>query len=228
MSFIPKNVRSVLNAYSQELFGVSSKWQKLMTHPSYRVVTNQITTEKPKYVYYTDAKSGAKTVVKLDTAIANGYDLPDLSAGGVEYEWRSPTAEEMISVLLKMRFDVAERYLPDDDLQDLLSVYALASSAMYNNTMILCADQAELDAVNQILGSTGVNKVSMTEDPGKLAIPGAKFLKVHSEVKDLTLEELAKAIDLLLQRGAICKIKAMIEASKQPISSSYPGGTHHV
>jgi hypothetical protein len=194
--------RETLKFFSEQVYGVSSRWQKMMTDPQYRVVTSRTETDSmPEYIYYTDPASGGKTVVTTSKAVKNGYVLPENLPGRVDYEWRSPTHDEMIAILLKKRFEIAESFLNESDFTELVALYLRSTDALYPGVSLFCKSQEDLDKAKELFGDNEYinNRLTLLEKPGTKNINALTLAYLFKLEALVSLDETANKIEKFLQ-----------------------------
>jgi len=112
--------RNVLNAMSEELFGSSSKWQKLLDKGAFRVNKREVKVDATKYV---KAKNGV--VMKADNAYMRDLITKEYYDGleTVQQVGDRPTYEELVKSM--------------QDLLDLRTQQVTGNTEVTNNDHVL-------------------------------------------------------------------------------------------
>lgn len=152
-----KQQRQVLNDLSLELYGVSSRWQKVFKDPSFRIPTEQRTEEgATQYVRLSNRKSGGGTVMKRETALRLGKikedELPP--KGRIIVDGREPSFDEFVTTL-KESIEVAKiSVLSGDKLTQVLAQRYTTDRLPGRVDLITQADPqytADVDALLKVL-----------------------------------------------------------------------------
>lgn len=201
-----RKTRESLKFFSEQLFGVSSRWQKMMNDPAYRVVVSEEETDQPEYLYYADEKTGQKTVVRYETALARGWALPT-ETKGKNYKWRKPTEEEMVSILLGLRMKVAEEYLDEQDFIALAAYYTKVTLTLYPGVLLLCRDEEEKEQVRSMLNSDDYLARFLTLEAVKThrMISAKTFAQNIKLVEHKDSDKVADKIEELLQKAVLIR-----------------------
>jgi len=196
---LTKAQRDELNNLSLQLFGVSSKWQSLLSRPEFRVVTETIETQDaPKFVSLSNSKKNRSgTVITLAKAIAKGVFkgekgeelLKKINETPVrKVQSREPTFEEL-----------RQSMIDNLDLQKLgrLSLDELATVVAYrlvNNSLgfsvqleVREADQAGYDEILGTLSDELKAKVATLTPPPEARNPNSVTLDGLTVMKELAI-----------------------------------------
>lgn len=128
-----KKEREILGQLSLQLFGTSSKWQKLIRTPHFRV------TESVEDFKLTHVKDGPR-IVRLDTAqnlglIKNGQEIPEVP----RTISREPTFNELHEMLSSRLIEMKLALMSDDEQIDVLS-YLFSKKRQPRNPLLAVQD----------------------------------------------------------------------------------------
>jgi len=203
-------LKEKLKQYSMDLFGTSSRWEKLLKDPGYRIVVSESKTDEPEYLYYQSA-NGKKTVMRTQTVKNKHLPLPDLSQGGVEYKWRQPSEEEMLYILYNARIQAAIHYLSESEQVAFAAYFYVTHKAMYNSLYLFCSE-SELESVMLSLPDNLKGYVVTAKSNGNMYISATDFVKQYSVVKLVTLQHQDQEFDKLVNLAMMNKRQNLLRA----------------
>lgn len=203
-----KQERKILNDLSMQLFGSSSKWQKLLNVPEFRVVIG--VEENPnaqKYVSLANSKKNGSsgTVIRLEKAIEKGLfksekgekNLEEIMSKNVKnVKSRTPTFEELRDALID-NIDIQKLSMCDKHELATIVAYRIIKNTL-NLTIVLDITEEEKVDFDQILSSLPeelqekikkyIPDKDQEKNPNALPINGLEMIKeIVYALKDMDM-----------------------------------------
>lgn len=236
MSFT-KPQREELNNLSNQLFGTTSKWQKLLNKPEFRVVTETVDSDKKKrYVaLHNSKKNRAGTVLSLDKAVARGLFsgvngeelLKNIKETPVKVvESREPTFDELRQTLVD-QIDLQKLgRLADHELGTVVA-YRLVNNNL-NFSINLSVKESDQENFNQILNTLSedlkekINKINLKaedKNPNAIDFDGLTFIKDVAFVVGHPDEAFTDYVNLLAEPLNLQSREAPVKVLQQQMNS---------